>query len=125
MSFMRPAASGTYFATKICGVQLDSRTRAARLHLTLNVVRPLPSGGLLETEFRNPADRTVLTVTRAVKGGERAIEMISPPMGDVRAGSYETATRLYASAERKQVLATHTYVCESLIDHRELGPEFR
>ena len=122
---MRPASSGTHFATRICGVQLDGRTRAARLHLTLNVVRPLPSGGLLETEFRNPADRTVLTVTRGVKGGERAVEMVSPPIGEVRAGSYETVTRLYTSAERKQVLGTHTSVCESLIDHRELGPEFR
>jgi len=39
----------------------------------------------------------------------------------VRARGYETVTRLYASPEKKQVLGTHTQLCQSLVDERRLG----
>ena len=44
---------------------------------------------------------------------------------DTDALGYETVTRVYASSARKKILGTHKYVCESLVDDRELGPQFR
>jgi hypothetical protein len=119
------ASSAPYFSTKLCGVKLEGVSRAARLHLTLNVVRALPRGALVETDFHDSIDRSVHTVSRAATGAERSIEILSPPMGDLRARGYETVTRVYASAERKQVLGTHTHVCESLLDNRDVGTQFR
>jgi len=127
LGLTRPVAGnvGPYFSTKLCGVQIDGKAKVARLHLTLAVVQPLPRGALVETEFQDIANRTVLTASRVAAGSERTLELLSPPVSDVRPRGYETVTRVYAAADRKQVLGTHTYVCESLIDQRELGPEFR
>lgn len=125
-SFFRAApASGPWFSTKLCGVTLDNNKKVARLRLTLAVLRPLPRGALVETEFRNPIDRSVLAASRVAAGSERSIELVSPPFDQVRALGYETTTRVYASADRKQVLGTHAYVCESLVDQRELGAQFQ
>jgi hypothetical protein len=124
-SLPRGAASGPWFSTRICGVQVDNKAKLARLHIQLDVVKPLPHGALVETEFRNPADRSVLAASRTATGDERSIEITSPPFDQVRARNYQTVTRVYASADRKQVLGTHDYVCESLVDQRELGPQFQ
>lgn len=123
--FARAPASGPWFKTTLCGVTLDARERLARLRLQLAVVRSLPRGALVETEFRNPIDRSVLTASRSATGNERALEIVSPPFEQVRALSYETVTRVYESSARKQVIGTHAYVCESLVDQRELGPQFQ
>lgn len=124
-SFSRAPASGPWFSTQLCGIALDNKAKVARLRLQLQVQRPLPRGALIETEFRNPIDRSVLSVSRIATGSERTMELVSPPFGEVRALGYETTTRVYASADRKKVLGTHAYVCESLVDDRELGPQFR
>ena len=125
LPFGSSPAGGTYFSTKLCGVQLDGKAKVSRLHLTLDVVQPLPRGALVEAEFQDTANRTVLTASRVAAGSERTIELLSPPLSDVRPRGYETVTRVYAAADRRQVLGTHTYVCQSLVDQRELGPEFR
>ncbi|HYH43201.1 MAG TPA: hypothetical protein VD867_14600 [Burkholderiales bacterium] len=118
-------SGGPFFSTKLCGVKLEGVPRAARLHLSLNVVRALPKGALVESEFQDSADRSVHTVSRVASGSERTIELLSPPIGELRARGYETVTRVYASAERKEVLGSHTHVCESLLDQRDLGSQFR
>ena len=125
LDFLRAPASGPWFSTRLCGVQVDNKARLARLRLELAVIRPLPRGVLVETEFRNPVDRSVLAASRTATGDERTLEITSPPFDGVQARNYETLTRVYASADRKQVLGTHAYVCESLIDQRELGPQFQ
>ena len=123
--FFRKSASGPWFSTRLCGVQIDNKSRLARLQLQLTVLRTLPRGALVETEFRNPVDRSVLAASRTAKGDEQAIEITSPPFDRIQARNYETTTRVYASADRKQVLGTHAYTCESLVDQRELGPQFQ
>lgn len=120
-----PEGDGTFFKTRLCGVSLDNRTREARLKLELEVIRTLPRNAFVETEFQNPLERSVMTVSRSVTGKERTLEMLSPPFAEVRSRRYETVTRVYAAADRKQVLGVHTYACESLVDLRELGPGFR
>ena len=124
-TFGGSASGGPFFTTKLCGVKLEGTPRVARLHLTLSVVRALPKGALVETEFQDSADRSVHTVSRTASGSERTIELLSPPMAELRARGYETVTRVYASAERKQVLGSHTHLCQSLLDQRDLGAQFR
>jgi hypothetical protein len=104
---------------------VDNKAKVATLRLQLEVLRLLPRGALVETEFLNPIDRSVLAASRAATGNERIIELVSPPFGQVRAVGYETVTRVYASSDRRKTLGTHKYVCESLVDERELGPQFR
>ncbi|HYC46581.1 MAG TPA: hypothetical protein VED01_14000 [Burkholderiales bacterium] len=122
---MQQDKAQSYFTTSLCSVVLESKDRSARFQIALDVVRPLPRGALLETEFQNPSEKAVLSVTRAVSGDERRIVLTSPPVAQIRAGGYETVTRIYAAADRKNILGVHTQRCESLVDHRELGPEFR
>lgn len=124
-SFSRAPGSGPWFSTKLCGIAVDNKAKVASLRLQLEVLRPLPRGALIETEFVNPIDRSVLAVSRAATGNERIIELVSPPFDQLRAVGYETVTRVYASSERRKALGTHKYVCESLVDDRELGPQFR
>ena len=124
-NFSRAPASGPWFATRLCGIAVDNKAKVARLRLQLDVLRPLPRGALVETEFVNPLDRSVLAVNRAATGNERIIELVSPPFDQVRPLGYETVTRVYASNDRRKTLGTYKYVCESLVDDRELGPQFR
>lgn len=114
-------AEGPYFATRLCGVELDGAGRNARLRLTLSVLKPLPSGALVETAFHNAADRSTLTAQRTAGGSERELVLVSPPFSDVRVRKYETVTRVYRSQARKDLLGVHTFLCESLVDPRELG----
>ena len=124
-SFSRAPASGPWFSTRLCGIVVDNKAKVASVRLQLEVLRPLPRGALIETEFLNPLDRSTLAVSRVSTGSERSIELVSPPFDQVRAVGYETVTRVYASSDRKKTLGTHKYVCESLVDDRELGPQFR
>lgn len=126
-SLFRPGApANNYLSTKLCGVDLDGKTRDVHLRIELAVAPALPRGALVEVEFENPADRAVpLVVSRTVAGSERTLLFVSPAVTGIRARGYEVVARAYASAERKQVLGVHTQVCESLIDQRELGPQFR
>jgi hypothetical protein len=125
LPFFSSASSGPYFATKLCGVRFDGKSKVARLHLTLDVVRPLPRGALVETEFHDVAERTVHTASRVVSGSERTVELVSPPIAQVRAYGYKTVTRVYASSERGEALGSHAHLCQSLLDQRDLGPQFR
>jgi hypothetical protein len=124
--FFGPAASGPYFTTKLCGVDLNGKKKDIHLRIELAVAKPLPRGAFVQVEFENPADRGVpLIVGRAVAGSERTLHFVSPAVTGVRARGYEIVTRVYASSEKKQVLGQHTQVCESLIDQRDLAPQFR
>lgn len=123
--FVSSTTGGPFFETKLCGVLLDGKSKTGRLRIELAVIRALPRNAVVETDFQNPLEKSVLTARRVVTGNERTLEMISPPFAELRAGRYETITRVFASADSKQVLGLHTYVCESLVDARELGPGFR
>ena len=126
LSFFGPSASGSYFTTKLCGVDLAGKTRDVHLRIELTVERALPRGGFVEVEFENPADRAApLVVGRSVSGSERSLLFVSPAATGVRPRGYEIVARVYASPEKKQVLGQHTQVCQSLIDERELPPQFR
>ena len=122
LPFFSSGPGGSYFSTKVCGVYLDGKSKEARLRIELEVTRSLPRNGFVEIEFENPSDRKVLLVTgRTVTGNERTLELLSPPLTVVRARGYETVTRVYASADKKQVLGIHTQLCQSLVDERKLG----
>ncbi len=117
-----PSANTSYFSTRVCGVHVDSKSREARLRIDLVVTKSLPRGGFVEVEFENPAERNVpLTASRSVTGTERTLQLLSPPLTTLRARSYETVARVYASPDKKQVLGIHTQMCESLVDQHRLG----
>jgi hypothetical protein len=125
-SFFGPSTSGSYFTTKLCGVDLTSKTRNVHLRIELAVERALPRGSFVEVEFENPADRAApLVVGRSVAGSERTLLFVSPAATGVRPRGYEIVARVYATPEKKQVLGQHTQVCQSLIDQRELPAQFR
>jgi hypothetical protein len=114
-------AGSPYFATKLCGVQIDGKTRTIHLRLVLTALRPLPANATLEVEFQNPADEAkTLNVTRRLTGDERTIEVLSPPLTSVRPRSYQVAARVYATAAGTGLIAVHTLSCESLVDDRDL-----
>jgi hypothetical protein len=127
LNLPRSDSSGApYFSTKLCGVDLDGKTKDVHLRIELAVAKTLPRGGLVEVEFENPADRSApIVVSRTVTGNEKTLMFVSPAVTRVRPRNYEIVSRVYASPDKKQVLGLHTQVCESLIDQRELGPEFR
>lgn len=114
--------SASYFSTRVCGIYLDAKSSEARLRIELEVTRSLPRNGFVEIEFENPGDRRVpLISSRSITGSERVLQVLSPPLPTVRMRSYETVTRVYASADKKLVLGTHTHLCQSLVDERRLG----
>lgn len=121
LPFVSAGSGGDYFKTRLCGVAIDNRSREARLKLELAVARTLPRQALVETEFQDHVEKTTMSVSRTVTGNERALEILSPPFANVRAGRYETVTRVYAAADKRQVIGVHAHTCESLIDQRELG----
>jgi hypothetical protein len=86
-------------------------------------VSKLPRNGLLEVEFENRADeKKPLVVTRALSGDERTIDVLSPPVTKLQPRSYGVTARVYAAADRRQLLATHTEHCESLVDEHDVLP---
>lgn len=125
-SFGSASAPRAYLAARMCAFQVDGKTREARLRVELTVARTLPPGGVVEMRFENPATPgTPLTATHMVKGTEKVLALISPPLPDIRVRSYETVAVLYSAADRKTVLDTHVQRCHSPFDQRDLGPQFR
>jgi hypothetical protein len=115
------AAGSPYLSTKLCGVQIDGKTRATRLRLLLTALRPLPTNGTLEVDFPNPADDAkTLTVRQRLTGKEQTIEVLSPSLTAMRPRSYHVVARVYLPGDTTRALGTHTVRCESLVDDREL-----
>ena len=109
-------------ATKLCGVRIDGRTRQTHLQIVLSVSK-LPRNGLLEVEFENTSDeKKPLVVTRSVSGDESTIDVLSPPVTKLQPRTYNVTARVYAAADRKQLVATHTQRCESLVDEHDVLP---
>ena len=118
ISFPRFGSEGSV-STRVCGVYIDGKTRAAHLRIEL-VPTGLPEGALVEVEFENPEEgRPPLTAARVYKG-EQTLVIFSPPVKGVRPRGYEVVARIYASADKKQSLGVHTQTCQSLVDQREL-----
>jgi hypothetical protein len=112
--------SDSAVSTRVCGVYIDGKTRAAHLRIEL-VPTGLPHGALIEVEFENPADRAKpLWVRHIFTGEQQTVVVFSPPLKEVRPRGYEVVARIYASADKKQALGVHTQICQSLIDQREL-----
>lgn len=107
--------------TKLCGVQIDAKTRETRLQIVLSVSRA-PREALIEVEFENPANPKAPLVTRRLTGDERTIEVLSPPIAKLQPRTYDVTARLYATAEKKQLIATHTQRCEALANERDVLP---
>ena len=84
--------------------------------------RRLPRGAFVEVEFENPAGAAPLVARPGLHRHEETLVFFSPPLIGVRPRSYEVVARIYASAEKKQVLGVHTQVCQSLVDQRDVTP---
>lgn len=113
---------GSFVSTRVCGVYFDGKTRTAHMRLELASTGRLPNNALVEAEFENPEGGAPLKGSRVFKG-EPTLVIFSPPLKGVRQRNYEVVARLYASAEKKQVLGVHTQICQSLVDPRELSGE--
>ena len=117
---------GDYVTTRVCGIDLDGKTNEARLRIELIVTRPLPPDGLVEALFENPSDaKSPLVTSRAVTGKERSLRLTSPPVRGIRVKSYEVVVRIYSSPDKRELLGTHAQSCQSPVDLRDLGPQFR
>ena len=57
---------------------------------------------------------------RRIAGDEGTIEVLSPPVTNLKPRSYNVKVRAYAAPDRKQLIATHTQLCESLVDERDV-----
>ncbi|MGZ8266738.1 MAG: hypothetical protein ACXW20_04585 [Burkholderiales bacterium] len=111
------APARDYFSTKVCGLQVESRTGEARLRLQLVANRALPGGGLVEAEFENPIDRAKPLVTRlALTGREKTLDLFSPPLEAARVRDYQVVARIYSAADKKRLVGEHRQVCQSLFD---------
>lgn len=118
-SFFRAGSDG-YLSTRFCGVYVDGKTQEARLRIEVVPTGRLPRNALIEVEFENPADRKKPLVShRVFAGDEPTIVLFSPPLTGVRARTYEIVARIYAAADKKQVLGILTHICPSLLDQRE------
>ena len=119
INFPQFGAEGSV-STRVCGVYIDGKTRAAHLRLEL-VPSALPAGALVEVEFENPDEGKPPLLTSRVYKGEQTLVIFSPPLKGVRPRNYAVVARIYASADKQQALGVHTQVCQSLVDQRELG----
>ena len=114
--------SAPQIATKLCGVRIDGRTRQTHLQIVLSVSK-LPRNGLLEVEFENTADeKKPLVITRSLSGSESTIDVLSPPVTKLQPRTYNVTARVYSAADRRQLVATHTQRCESLVDEHDVLP---
>ena len=120
-----PALSASYFKTSLCSAVIDGKDHTTRLRITLEVVQALPAGALVQTEFQIPGEKAALTSNRLLAGAERKLTITSPPVPQIRAGVFETVTRVYDARDGATIIGVHTQRCESLLDRREMGPEFR
>ena len=105
--------------TKLCGVQIDGKTRETHLRIVLAMSR-VPRDALLEVEFENPTNEKAPLVTRRLTGNESTIEVLSPPVAKLQARVYNVTARVYATAQKKELIATHTQRCESLVDEHDV-----
>jgi hypothetical protein len=109
-------------ATKLCGVRIDNKAGETHLQIVLAVSK-LPRNGLLEVDFENPGnEKAPLVVTRRLSGNERTIEVLSPAVPKLQPRSYMVTTRVYATPDRKQLVATHVQRCEALANERDVLP---
>lgn len=126
LGFLESRGTQSYFSTRMCVFVVDSKTKQARLRIELAVKTPLPAGGFIEMQFENPAaPGAPFVTTRSVTGQESTLEMVSPPLKDLRVRAYETVALVYSSSDKKELLDTHVQTCQSPFDQRDLGPEFR
>jgi hypothetical protein len=109
-----------YVATRVCGLYVDGKTRAAHLRLELVPGGRLPRGALIEAEFENPEGGAPVTASRVFKG-EQTLVIFSPPVKGLRVRNYEVVARIYAAADKQQVLGVHTQICQALVDPKELS----
>ena len=120
VNFLRAGAEGLV-STRVCGVYMDGKTHTAHLRIELVPASGLPRNALVEVEFENPAEgKPPLVASRVYTGNERTLVIFSPPVSGVRPRNYEVVARIYASAEKRQVLGSHNQICQSLVDQREL-----
>jgi hypothetical protein len=121
-----PSRAKAYVTTSVCGIDLDGKASEARLRIDLIVIRPLPPNGLVEAQFENPSDaKSPLVTSRTVTGKEKALRLISPPVTGIRVKAYEVVVRIYSSQDKRELLGTHAQSCQSPVDLRDLGPQFR
>jgi hypothetical protein len=120
LDLLRSPGQG-YVATRVCGVQIDGQ-RVARLRIELVPTSRLPRGAFVEAEFENPEGGAPVFAGGVFTGNQQTLEILSPPLSDVRPRNYQVVARIYASKDRKQVLGAHTQICQSLVDRRDLAP---
>lgn len=121
-----PPAAAPYLATKFCGFVFDGRRSEARFSLDLTVGRQAPAGSALEVTFENPLERDrPLVVTRALQPGERELRVLSPPVKGITQREYAMVARLYRSADRKELLASHSETCRAPFGQGEFGIQYR
>ena len=122
INLFRSGGSESLVSTRVCGVYVDGKTQAAHLRIDLVPNARLPRGAFVEAEFENPVAGAAPLVAGRAFDGEPGLSIFSPPLKGVRPRSYEVVARVYASADKKQVLGVHTQVCQSLIDQRDVAP---
>lgn len=124
---LAPASSASdYVATRVCGVDLDGKTKEARLRIELTVTHPLPPAALVEVQFENPSDpNTPLVTGRRATGDEQTMAFVSPPVKGIRVKSYAVLVRIYSSPGKERLLSTHLQSCQSPLDQRDMGPQFQ
>lgn len=122
LNLLRPGGSESLVSTRVCGVFVDGKTNAAHLRIDLVPTGRLQRGAFVEAEFENPVAGGKPLVAGRAFNGESSLSIFSPPLKGVRPRSYEVVARVYASAEKKQVLGVHTQVCQALIDQRDVTP---
>ena len=122
LNLLRAGGSESLVSTRVCGVYVDGKTNAAHLRIDLVPTGRLPRGAFVEAEFENPVAGGAPLVAGRAFNGESALAIFSPPLKGVRPRNYEVVARVYASAEKKQVLGVHTQICQSLIDQRDAAP---
>ena len=123
---LKSGAADAYFSTRMCVFNFDGKAREVRLRIQLNVIRPLPRNGLLVVQFENPiAPGTPLVTTRKLTGEEKTLDLVSPPLFEISPRSYEIVALVYATEQKQAVLGTHSQVCESPFDQRDVGAPFR
>jgi hypothetical protein len=121
-----PEPGSPYVATKFCGFVFDGRTSEARFSIDLIVVRPLPAGAVVEATFENPLERNEpIVVARGVKGSERELRIVSTSVKGITQREYAMVARLYRSADRRELLASHSESCRAPFGQGDFGIEYR
>lgn len=122
-----PGAPDTpYVVTKFCGFNLDGRTKEVRMTIDLVAKRTLPPGVLVEVSFDNPLEAgKPIVVARVMKGGEKEVRVVSTPVKGIREQPYDMVVRVYAAADKRALLTTHTESCRAPFSQSDFGSEYR